>query len=135
MGLMRFFFYGTLRGESAHPVARAVHRLLEPLGAARVPGRLFAIADPLGWYPAMVSGEGPVCGALYAAGPGFGPEDLARIDAYEGADYAREERHVGGMTAQVYVWRVALPPGAIPLPHGDFARFLREGGHRPYAGP
>jgi gamma-glutamylcyclotransferase (GGCT)/AIG2-like uncharacterized protein YtfP len=132
---MRFFFYGTLLAESAHPVARAVHARLVPLGAAQVAGRLYAIPDPLGWYPAMVSGDGTVRGALYAALPGFTAADLARLDAYEGADYQREERLVAGAAAQVYVWGANLPEGAIALPHGDFARFLHEGGRAAYAGP
>jgi gamma-glutamylcyclotransferase (GGCT)/AIG2-like uncharacterized protein YtfP len=132
---MRFFFYGTLMGDSAHPLAGDVHERLVALGRAEVAGRLHAIPDPLGWYPAMVAGAGTVHGALYTAGPGFGASDLARLDAYEGADYRREVLMVAGGEAQAYVWHADLPEGAIPLPHGDFARFLREGGHKAYDGP
>lgn len=131
---MRFFFYGTLTGDSPHPLARDVHQRLVPLGAAQVAGRLYVIPDPLGWYPAMVRGDGTVRGALYEAGPSFSAEDLARLDRYEGPDYGREMVRVGRVEAQAYVWRGALPETAVALPHGDFARFLRDGGHKAYDG-
>ena len=80
---MRFFFYGTLIDGSDNPMSGWVHDLLCPLGHATCVGVLHAIPNPEGWYPAMMGGEGTVHGRLYAAREGFGPDDLARLDAYE----------------------------------------------------
>src|SRR4051812_8847921 len=85
----RFFFYGTLLAGSANPVAQAVHDRLRPMGAASLTGRLFAIPDGGGWYPALVQGNGTVRGAVYEALAGFAAENLAALDHYEGAEYER----------------------------------------------
>ncbi len=80
---MQFFFYGTLQAGSDNPVARMVHALLEPLGAAQVAGALYAVPDPDGWYPALLPGTDVVHGQLYRAGAGFDAAALERMDAYE----------------------------------------------------
>ncbi|HMO69548.1 MAG TPA: gamma-glutamylcyclotransferase, partial [Novosphingobium sp.] len=84
----RFFFYGTLMAASGHPLARALHTRLHPLGPATVPGALFAIPDAAGWYPALLPGDGLVHGTLHAAGPDFAATDLAAIDGFEDFDSA-----------------------------------------------
>ncbi|MBC2670857.1 gamma-glutamylcyclotransferase family protein [Novosphingobium piscinae] len=144
-----FFFYGTLRdSDPSHPVARALHRKLHPGVAASVSGRLHALPDPAGWYPALTEGAGDerVIGRLCAARAGFGPADLARIDAYEdcrvddpaGSTYLRLPMavRVAGrpdpVTAQVYRFNRPLPPEAVPIPHGDFGAWLVARGGRAY---
>ena len=48
-------------------------------------GRLYAIPDPAGWYPAFIPDPAgaAVHGMVHAAGPGFAQADLAALDAYE----------------------------------------------------
>lgn len=139
---MRFFFYGTLLAGSDNPVARAVHARLEPLGPASVHGALYAIPDPLGWYPALVTGDAAthrdlVHGMAYATRSGFSPADLAQLDAYEDCDpadrasslYWREPLPlVGGGQAEAYVFDRLLPDGALPIPSGDFRDWLSAKG-------
>lgn len=138
---MLFFFYGTLIAGNSNPAACRVHARLVPRGAAVARGRLYAIADPAGWYPALVAGDGAVCGQLYAAGPGFSTDDLTALDAFETcfpdlpelSDYLREVRPVtdaGGTVheAQVYLWNRPVPPGAPLVGDGDFARWLAAQG-------
>ncbi|HWU03298.1 MAG TPA: gamma-glutamylcyclotransferase family protein [Novosphingobium sp.] len=131
-----FFFYGTLMAGAGNAVALAAHRHLGQEQPATIRGALWAIDDPGGWYPALLPGAGLVHGALYRVLSGFGAKDLALLDAYEGAEYVREPVQVrleaGMVEAQAYVWAGALPEGAVALGHGDFARFLAEGGHRPF---
>ncbi|MFM2273339.1 MAG: hypothetical protein RL702_2404 [Pseudomonadota bacterium] len=140
---MRFFFYGTLLDGSDNPVARAIHALLEPLGAAEVRGALHAVPDTAGWFPALLAGDGPVHGRLYAARAGFHPDDLARMDAYEDFDPAqpgaslyvrREVELTAGGTAQAYLFNQPLPAGTRPIPHGDFRRWLAESGESQFTG-
>lgn len=142
---MRLFFYGTLMAGSSNPVAGAVHRRLGPGRAARVRGSLYAIPDPLGWYPALLPGPGLVDGMLHEATDAFTSADLAMLDAYEGYDPARLDRSEyvrrsvvvlsasGEIEAQVYAYNAPLPPAdAVALPHGDFVRFLTEKGAWPF---
>lgn len=130
---MRLFFYGVLReGLGDWPFLAGIG----PGRAATTSGALFAIADPQGWYPALRHGQGPgwteVVGTLHDARG----VDLAAVDAFEGADYARRPIPVrcAGETlgAEAYLWAAPLPPGAPPIAHGDFARWLAETGHAPF---
>jgi gamma-glutamylcyclotransferase (GGCT)/AIG2-like uncharacterized protein YtfP len=123
--LSAVFFYGTLIAGSDNAVARAAHRGLGPGVAAQVRGALYAVPDPLGWYPAMVPGEGVVHGYVYRVVDGF---DVGALDAYEGADYRREAIEVQGITAHAYIWAGALPLGAVLIPSGDFAAFAAAHG-------
>ena len=140
---MRFFFYGTLLDGSDNPVAQAIHALLKPLGPATVRGALHAIPDALGWFPALVAGDGLVHGKVYAARPGFSAADLASMDGYEDFDpanpaaslYLRQELELtGGGTAQAYVWNRALPAGAVPIASGDFREWLASRGMPQFRG-
>ncbi len=144
---MRFFFYGTLMDGSDNPVARRVHALLRPLGRGTVCGTIFAVPDPDGWYPALVSGDGLVHGRLYEAADGFGEADLARMDAYEDCDpgnpgaslYNREvvrARAADGTAhdAQAYLFNQPLPAGSRCIEDGDFPKWLSEQGGEPFRG-
>lgn len=144
---MHFFFYGTLLDGSDNAVAREVHRLLAPIGPASVAGRMFAVPDPAGWYPALLPGKGTVHGRLFAAREGFSPADLARLDAYEDYDpkapglslYLRETvaalladgRQVD---AQVYRFNLPLPEGSRPIPAGDFRAWITATGMATFTG-
>ena len=137
------FFYGTLVAGNPNPVAAAIHAALEPLGPARTSGALYAIADPAGWFPALVAGDDEVHGALYRAGAGFDPDLLARMDAYEDFDpadpagslYRRVSITVrtqdgADVEAAAYRWNRALPPGAEPIGEGHFGQWLAQTGNR-----
>lgn len=139
---MRFFFYGTLIAGSGNVAAEAAHVRLRELGPASTKGRLHAIADPQGWYPALLTGESVVKGWLYEALPDFGADDLARLDAWEDFDPAHPEASLylretvalaGGGEAQAYRYARPLPADACPIPGGDFAAWLAETGGRAFA--
>jgi len=137
---MRLFFYGTLMRGSCNPVASALHERLGPAVPARAAGRLFALPDPEGWYPALVpDADGPaVQGHVHEALPGFGPADLAAADAWEGCrsdgtgDYRREPIVVstaqGPVCAHAYVWNRDVPRHAVRIDSGDFHAFAAERG-------
>ena len=143
---MLFFFYGTLLDGSDNPVARDVHALLEPLGPANVAGSLMAVADPDGWYPALLPGDGLIHGKLYRSRPGFGAAELARLDAYE--DYYPDRpaqslylrRTViasldgADVEAEAYLFNRTPPEGSEPIPQGDFREWLGRSGVTPFAG-
>lgn len=143
---MLFFFYGTLLDGSDNPVARDVHALLEPLGPSTVQGSLMAIADPDGWYPALLPGDGPVHGKLYRARPGFGAAELARLDAYEDfypdrpgeSLYLRQTvksvRDGHDVEAEAYIFNRLPLAGSEPIPDGDFRAWLAARGVTPFAG-
>lgn len=140
---MQFFFYGTLLDGSDNPVAQAIHALLEPVGPTAVRGTLYAIPDALGWFPALVAGDGTAHGKLYAARSGFTPADLARMDGYEDFDpadpaaslYVRQELELaGGAAAQVYIWNRPIPAGAELIAGGDFRHWLASRGMQQFRG-
>jgi gamma-glutamylcyclotransferase (GGCT)/AIG2-like uncharacterized protein YtfP len=130
------FFYGTLIAGSGNPQERAAHAALGEAQAGSVAGALYAIPDPLGWYPALVAGEGRVFGMAYRMTSAL---DLAALDAYEGAEYRRAsvwvETATGTITAQAYLWHGALPENAIPIPQGNFAQWLAQHGFAAYVEP
>ena len=55
---MRFFFYGTLVAGRGNAVAARAHARLGPGVPGVAEGRLYAISDSGGWYPALVRGGG-----------------------------------------------------------------------------
>jgi gamma-glutamylcyclotransferase (GGCT)/AIG2-like uncharacterized protein YtfP len=143
---MRFFFYGTLIAGSGNPVAERIHAKLRERGPAVARGRLLAIPTAQGWYPAFISerqGAG-VHGMTYETLPGFSAQDLALLDDYEAYDadhpdmseYWRQRIDIvcDGCTkaAEAYVYRAALPPGALAVSPGDFRAFLDAHGLHPY---
>ncbi len=122
---MRFFFYGTLQAGNSNPEIAAIHRRLVPEGPALLTGRLLAVQDRDGWYPALVPGEGKVHGQVYAAGPDFTAEDLAALDRYEEYDpaspgtswYLRETMALtSGEPVTVYRMNGAPPDGTVSIP-------------------
>jgi gamma-glutamylcyclotransferase (GGCT)/AIG2-like uncharacterized protein YtfP len=125
---MQLFFYGVLReGLGDWPFLAGIG----PGRAATTSGIIFAIPDAAGWYPALLPGDGVVQGAIHDRGGA----DLAAMDEFEGSRYRRQEVlvTVGArlVTAQAYLWIDALPTGAEPIAHGDFARWLADTGRKP----
>src|SRR3546814_13581663 len=84
-----------------------------------------------GWFPAFVPARsharvrGTLCELVLQMG------ELALLDRYEGAEYRRLTVPIltaGGSrgTAQLYLWRVALPRGTRPIRSGDLLGWLRD---------
>ncbi len=127
------FTYGTLRR-----AAGSAHRLLgdaaESVGPGHVRGRLYQATD----FPVLVlDPDGiPVAGELYRMAS---PKSVfARLDQYEGFDprspdtseFRRTLVEValpdgGAASAWAYVYQRPLFD-LVPIPHGDYARFVRE---------
>ena len=133
---MYLFFYGVLlQGSADWPFLRG----LGPGRPATTCGALYALPDPLGWYPALIPGEGSGAGVILGRVHEAGGIDLAALDAFEGAAYARRLVPVvvkgGSLWAEAYVWAMPLPLGAELIAHGDFPRWLTETGRAPYCGP
>lgn len=134
----RLFFYGTLMAGLGHPLARGWHGALSAGEAGWVRGRLWAIPDPEGWYPALLPGQGRVRGMVHRPLAGFDAGMQAAMDRYEGEAYRRLPLPVmlaeGEVSAQAYVWQGALPEGAVALEDGDCAAFLTQSGETAYRG-
>ncbi|MDD3798814.1 MAG: gamma-glutamylcyclotransferase [Novosphingobium sp.] len=130
-----FFFYGTLQqGLARGEAARLVAGLGEGVSAL-VRGALFALDDPHGCYPVLVSGGSRRVTGRVVDCPGD-RRWLAQMDAYEGAEYRRcpvRARLADGSTvmAQAYFYARRRGAGLVPIAHGDFARFLAETGRAP----
>lgn len=144
--MLPLFVYGTLQ-QGMGPMAERLHRVLRPGQPAFLRGRLYALPDPAGWYPALIPDDagGPVCGALHVPAAGFAARDLAAFDAYEGyrpddpagSDYFRRPVTVtctDGLAcpAQAWCWQARLPAAAVPIADGDFAAWLARTGARPF---
>ncbi|MCJ2187247.1 gamma-glutamylcyclotransferase family protein [Novosphingobium beihaiensis] len=134
----RLFVYGTLQPQAGTRMARWIKGRLVRSEAACVPGRLFAVQGGNGWFPALVpakSGsrvQGTLCELALALG------DLSLLDRYEGPEYRRACLPVqtgggGSVPAQVYLWRIGLPPGAPAIAGGDFADWLRRTRRQPFS--
>ena len=106
------FVYGTLRRGSRNPHALMLEAESRMVGEARMHGRLY----DLGRYPAAVLSNVAsdwVQGELLRLDR---PEELlAKLDAYEGPQYARVPQKIYGASgtrlAWVYVFRGARKPG------------------------
>ena len=131
---MNLFFYGVLLQSVAD------WPFLEGLGPgtpATTAGALYAIPSGSVWYPALtLAPQGnttSVQGTLHEAGE----VDIAAVDEFEGPDYTRKLvsidgwQGLGDRLAEAYVWTADLPEDAVPIPHGDFVRWLKETGHKP----
>lgn len=100
-GVQNFFFYGTL----CHaPLLRAVLGRAVPLRPARLPGHRVHWAAGQA-FPLIVAADGATAAGLLAEG--LGPEDVARLDFYEGG-FGYDTRAVtvdagAAVTARVYV--------------------------------
>ena len=121
------FFYGTLQPGAGTAMAQWVAQRLLRAEPASVPGRLLAIRDGRRWYPALVPGQARVRGTLCMLA--LKPGDWARLDRYEGREYRRVSRpaRTGDgrrISARLYLWHRALPPGAMEITDGDFLAWL-----------
>ena len=120
--LLRLFVYGTLQGEALTGMARWLDNRVIARARARVCGRLVVLANRHGWYPALLSDNGRVCGEVCTLRLSRG--ELALLDAYEGREYrravvrARTANDV--VTAQAYLWRMPVRRGMQIVPGGDF---------------
>jgi gamma-glutamylcyclotransferase (GGCT)/AIG2-like uncharacterized protein YtfP len=129
LAMHELFIYGTLM-----PGLRLQAEMLgaEPLGPARVPGRLVDV----GRYPGLLHGEGQVSGELYRVSDA----QLARLDAVEdmvpgdrtASQYWREQVTVidgprAGQRVWTYVYNRPVD-GLTPIAHGDYRRYIREVG-------
>lgn len=129
--LSHLFFYGVLReGVGDWPFLIGLG-----LGApATTTGALYAMPDARGWYPALVLTQARFSTVIHGTLHEAGSVDLAAIDDFEGPEYTRQPVTVDGWDgygdtqAHAYVWTADLPPGAEPIAHGDFVRWLEETG-------
>ena len=133
------FFYGVLMPELASGRMAELISFLDAGVPAHVAGRLWAVRDPHGHFPVMIPGEGRVVGRLHRASEAFGERELAEMDAFEGSGYLRAPivsivADDVEVTCEAYLWRGAISPDFVPIPHGDFSRYLQETGAAPLPG-
>ena len=114
--------YGTLRIGTGHPQALALASSARHVGAARVRGCLFRIAD----YPGLV---GPETEADWVNGDlfeGVSEELLKKLDDYEGSEYRRHISEVivdfHAVPAFLYHY-VHLAEGLERVVSGDWLEF------------
>lgn len=145
---MRLFLYGTLVAGSGNPLADRLHAKLAPGRPGHAIGRLYAVPDPRGWFPAFVPDPagGEVQGIVHETAPDFTDADLAELDAYEGylpdapesSDFIRRGVTVqlteSGRTldAEAYVWAKQVNAALVAIPGGDFRAFLAERGAKAF---
>jgi len=129
-----FFFYGTLGPESGTAMARWLGSRIAAASPATAPGRLLAIRDRGGWYPALVRGRAGERTHGTLARVVLAPGVLARIDRYEGREYRRAALLVraGGarQVATIYLWRG--PARGLPVRGGDFPAWLNRSRRRAF---
>ena len=123
---------------ACNPVAVRLHRLLDAGRPAVATGRLYALPEVRGWYPALVpDGAGtPVYGQVHAVPAQDCVDVLRMLDEYEdcradgSGEYCREEIAVatGATTlrAFAYIYNAPLPVQAVSLAGGDFAAFVAD---------
>ena len=143
------FFYGVLMPGLASGRMADLVALLGPTRPATVSERLFCGARSARTLSADGHRGGSRAGQRRGAFAGATVRklQLAELDACEGfdpakptaSDYVREPVHAtlaGGLTlgADAYRWNRAIADDFIAIPHGDFARYLAEGGATPLPG-
>jgi gamma-glutamylcyclotransferase (GGCT)/AIG2-like uncharacterized protein YtfP len=135
---LRLFVYGTLQPGGGTPMGDWVAARLIDIEPATVPGRLLAIREGDGWFPALLPARGgeQVRGTMCTLR--LTPADLAFLDRYEGGEYrrvARSARSRSGrrIAVQLYAWRVAIPPACPTIAGGDFRAWLRAGRRRAFS--
>jgi len=128
------FTYGTLRRAAGNAAHRLLADMAELVGHGMVQGRLYQATG----FPVLVPDlQGvPVTGEVYRV---FAPQAaFMRLDHYEGFDpgspdtseFRRDLVTVAmndgsTLTAWAYIYQLPLFD-LQPIPHGDYARFLRE---------
>ena len=135
---LTFFVYGTLQPRAGTRMGDWIAARQVRGEEASAPGRLHGVRGGNGWFPALVPGCGRVRGALCALR--LTPGELARLDRYEGREYRRLSlpvRTASGrrVSAQVYVWRIALPRPAPVISRGDFLEWLRVSRRKAFSTP
>ncbi|WP_347302446.1 gamma-glutamylcyclotransferase [Croceibacterium sp. TMG7-5b_MA50] len=127
------FLYGVLRPDVAPETVRPLLDGIGPGWSATVPGSLWAIPDPQGWYPALLPGEGIVQGTFHEAGD----VDMDALARFEGSDYTLTRVTVtsasGELPAVAWLYTADLPNTAERIANGDFAEWLAETGRTPFA--
>jgi gamma-glutamylcyclotransferase (GGCT)/AIG2-like uncharacterized protein YtfP len=115
------FVYGTLMDASPKRALRhfasVANLTIRSLGPATTTGVLY----DLGWFPALVQGDGTVHGELFEVAD----ELLPRLDAYENAPrlYTREEVDVlnAGATVKAFAYFIVqTPPPSARIESGDW---------------
>ena len=140
-GPRHLFFYGVLQ-EGLGPDG-GDWPFLEGLGLgapATVQGALYAIPTDCGWHPALIPTQARFATIVHGSIHEASEVDIAAVDAFEGADYARQAISVDGWDgygdtqADAYIWTAQLPEGAEPIASGNFAEWLKETGRPVYSG-
>jgi len=136
---MLLFFYGVLLDSVAEGRVRTMLRGLGPGQPATTSGRLYAVAESGRFYPALIPGEGMARGMVHEAGTA----DLAALDRFEDVwpdgtgEYRRQPIQIsaggGSLIADAHLYNRAVSANLVLIPHGDFARWLRETGARAFA--
>ncbi len=129
---LRLFVYGSLRADAQAWTDRAAgpHAALAAAadleGPASVAGRLHAVA----WYPALVparDADSRVRGDVWSL---CDPAVLDLLDAFEGAEYARELHPVvldDGLEVTAFLYRYLPSLEGVPLiPSGDYLDWIRS---------
>lgn len=134
----RLFLYGTLLDSTRTPMARWLSPRLRNGRAAHVAGRLMAIPNANGFYPALIrSDRRRTFGTVFDVA--LSPSDWGVLDRYEGDEYRRAatlfDARGSRPHAQFYRWAGFIPARARPIPGGNFRQWLKENGCRPYGGP
>ena len=126
----RLFVYGSLRRGEENEMAALLHAHARWLGAGTIQARLYAIS----WYSGAVPSDDPadaVHGDVFALEPASAREVIARLDGYEGADFARRAVEVTAgetrVAADAYLY-AANVAGLPWIAHGDWRRRAAESG-------
>lgn len=105
------FVYGTLRAESAHPMAHRLRVGARHIGKGRAPGLLYDFGSWPGAFFALEE-KYRVIGSVFALGPN--PRLLSDLDKYEGVAPTEEEREFPESAGLFH--RIAIE---VHLDHGD----------------
>jgi gamma-glutamylcyclotransferase (GGCT)/AIG2-like uncharacterized protein YtfP len=135
---LRLFVYGTLQPGGGTPMGDWIAARLIDIEPATVSGRLRAIREGCGWFPALLPARrgqqvrGTICTLRLT------PADLAFLDRYEGCEYrrvARSARSRSGrrIAVQLYAWQAAIPPACPAIAGGDFRAWLRSARRRAFS--
>jgi gamma-glutamylcyclotransferase (GGCT)/AIG2-like uncharacterized protein YtfP len=126
----RLFVYGSLRRGEENEMAALLHRHARWLGAGTIRARLYAIS----WYSGAVASDDPgdaVHGDVFELDPSSAGGVIARLDAYEGAGFARRavEVSVGETRVPAHAYLYAASVAGLPwIAHGDWLRRAAESG-------
>lgn len=127
---VRLFVYGSLRRGEENEMASLLHRHARWLGAGTIRARLYAIS----WYSGAVASDEPadaVHGDAFELDSASAGEVIARLDAYEGADFVRRavEVRVGETRVAAHAYLYAASVAGLPwIAHGDWLRRAAESG-------